>query len=190
MNILSAARELNQKAAAQKWYHFCDPTLAFRDPLHERFLALWKSKAAGRPMPLRSEMTLRDLKDFLRDIVIWQRDGTNPSRYSWRLIGTKISEIAGHKTGKSFEESIPTEHLPRWIACCDLILEGGQPLRFLGRVHLEGHEYLDAENLLVPLANDQGEPSFVMGYCRYTPRNSESEETWESQIASIPGALL
>jgi len=30
----------------------------------------------------------------------------------------------------------------------------------------------------------------VMGLCRYTPRHSESEETWESQVASIPGALL
>jgi hypothetical protein len=30
----------------------------------------------------------------------------------------------------------------------------------------------------------------VMGLCRYTPRRSENEESWENQIASIPGALL
>ena len=63
-------------------------------------------------------------------------------------------------------------------------------MRFLGRVHLAGKEYLNAENLFVPLANDNNEPTFVMGLCRYTPRHTESNESWESQVASIPGALL
>jgi hypothetical protein len=188
MNIVAAVKSLNERAAREKWYHICDPTLAFKDPLHERFLALWKSKAGSRPMPTRSDMTLRDLKDFLKDIVIWQRDG--PSRYSWRLVGTKAGEVVGHQTGKSFEESIPPEHLPRWIGCGDLILDGGRPMRFVGRVHLQGKEYLTAENLLVPLANDSGEPTFIMGLCRYSPRSSEAEESWESQIASIPAAFL
>jgi hypothetical protein len=63
-------------------------------------------------------------------------------------------------------------------------------MRFLGRVHLEGREYLDAENLYVPLANDNDVPTFAMALCRYTPRRSDDEETWENQIASIPGGLL
>ena len=65
-----------------------------------------------------------------------------------------------------------------------------QPLRFLGRVHLEGKEYLSAENLYVPLANDNDEPAFVMGLCRYVPRNRDAEATWENQLASLPGGLL
>jgi hypothetical protein len=63
-------------------------------------------------------------------------------------------------------------------------------MRFIGRVHLEGKEYLNAENLFVPLANDNNEPVFIMGLCRYTPRHSESDQSWESQIASIPAAFL
>ena len=62
-------------------------------------------------------------------------------------------------------------------------------MRFLGRVHLEGKEYLDAENLFVPLADDNDEPTFIMGLCRYTPRRTEADESWENQIASIPAAL-
>jgi hypothetical protein len=80
-----------------------------------------------------------------------------------------------------FEETLPPEHMPRWVECCDLVLDGGQPMRFLGRVHLQGKEYLDAENLFVPLANDDDEPTFMMGLCRYTPRRSEDDRTWESQ---------
>ena len=69
-------------------------------------------------------------------------------------------------------------------------LNGGRPLRFLGRVHLKGREYLDAENLFVPLVNDEGRPAFVMGLCRYTPRLSENEESWENHIAPIAAGLL
>ena len=71
-----------------------------------------------------------------------------------------------------------------------MLLDGGQPLRFLGRVHVKGREYLDAENLFVPLANDNGEPTYVLGQCRYTPRRSETEDIWENQMASLPGGLL
>jgi hypothetical protein len=190
MNIAAAAKALNQKAAQQKWYYFCDPTLAFGDPLHEQFLALWQKKAGARAMPTRSEMTPRDLKDFLRNIVVFQRDSTKPSNYSWRIIGTGVTEILGHHTGKTFKESIPADLLPRWVECCDLILDGGQPLRFIGRVHFRGREYLDAEHLYVPLANDNDEPAFIMALCHYTPRRSENEESWENQVASIPGGLL
>jgi hypothetical protein len=63
-------------------------------------------------------------------------------------------------------------------------------LRFLGRVHIKDHEYLDAENLFVPLANNEGQPTFVMGLCRYTPRYSMNEESWGNQIASISRGLV
>lgn len=191
MNIEAAARALNQKAVQQNWHHFCDPGLHFSDASYGRLLLLWHEKAGDRLMPRRSQITPRDLKDLLRNILIFERVAQNPSRFQWRVVGTSITEVAGHNlTGKTFEESVPPEHLPRWIECGDLILDGGQPLRFLGRVHISGREYLDAENLYVPLANDNDEPSFIMGLCRYTPRRSDAEDTWESQIASIPGGLL
>lgn len=190
MNVLAVARALNQKAAQHNWHHLCDPTLSFSDPRYGQLLSLWQEKAGGRAMPARSQMTFRDLKDVLRNIVIFERIETNPSNYRWRLIGTSVTDILGHNTGKTIEESVPPEHLPRWIECGDLILDGGQPLRFLGRVHLQGREYLHAEHLYVPLANDNDVPSFVMGLCRFSPRSSDAIESWENEIASIPGALL
>ena len=42
MNVLAAAQALNRKAAEQKWHHFCDPSLAFNDPIYKQFLALWR----------------------------------------------------------------------------------------------------------------------------------------------------
>jgi hypothetical protein len=190
MNIQAAATALNRKYIEQKWHYFCDPGLTFSDPFYTRFLDLWHAKASTKPMPSRSSMTPRDLKDFLRNIVVFQRDGANPSHYSWRVIGTGLTEILGHNTGKTFEESVPSELLSRWVEVADMVLDGGQPLRFLGRVHLQGREYLDAEHLYVPLTNEDNEPTYIMGLCRYTPRRSQDEQSWESQIASVPGALL
>ena len=190
MNVLAAAKALNQKAAQEKWHHYCDPTLAFSDASYDRLLELWRAKAGVRKMPRRSDMTPRDLKDVLRNIVIFERVSQGPSRYRWRLIGTSLTNMAGDNTGKMLEETLPPEHMPRWVECFDLILDGGQPLRFLGRVHLQGREYLDAENLYVPLANDNDEPTYAMALCRYTPHRTEVEQTWENQIASIPGGLL
>jgi hypothetical protein len=191
MDVVAVARSLNRKAVQESWHHFCDPTLAFTAGGHEKLLALWRSKAGDRPMPTRSEITPRDLKDMLPHIVMFERIGENPSRYRWRLVGTAVTEVAGREnSGKTFEETIPPEHLTRWTECGDLILDGGQPVRMLGRVHLHGREYLDAENLYVPLANDNGDPSFILGLCRYTPRSSRSDDIWENQLASLPGGLL
>ena len=184
MNVIAAAKALNQRAARENWHHFCDPTLAFSDPSYEVLLNLWRTKAGSRTMPKRNDMTLRDLKDILRNLLVFERVAVDPSSYRWRLIGTSLTGMAGDNTGKMLEETVPPEHLPRWLECGDMILDGGQPLRFLGRVHLSGREYLDAENLFVPLANDNDVPTFVMGLCRYTPRKSDSEDSWAPSFSS------
>jgi len=190
MNVMAVAKAHNQKAMRQNWNHFSDPTLAFSLPRYSRMIDIWREKAAGRAMPRRSDMTARDLKDFLRDIFLVHRDAVNPSRYSWRLIGTSVTDVLGHHTGKTFEESMPPNHLERWIETGDMILESEQPWRFRGRVHIRGREYLDAENLYLPLANDNDEPAFIMGFCRYTPHVSDDDNFWENEMASIPGGLL
>jgi hypothetical protein len=130
MNIIAVARSLNRKAAQQGVHHFCDPTLAFSDPVYGQFLSLWRSKAGSRPMPAKSEISPRDLKNFLSNIVICHRVAESPSHYIWRLVGSNVAQVAGHVTGKTFEESAPSDNAARWIECCDLVLDGGQPMLF------------------------------------------------------------
>ena len=190
MNLMAAAKAMNQRDAREQWYQIADPTLAFRDNFHSKMLDLWSNKTGERIMLCCSVFLLCVLLVVLRHILLLERVQTAPSRYRFRLVGTALSELGGDRTGKMLEEYLPPEHVPRWVDCGDLVLDGGKPMRFLGRVHLEGREYLDAENLFVPLANDNDVPTFAMGLCRYTPRNSDDEESWENQIASIPGGLL
>lgn len=190
MDVISVAQAFNRQAVSQNWHQFCDPTLAFSEEWYTRFLSIWQARKGEQAMPARSQITPRDLKDFLRNVILVQREGGEARQYRWRLIGTAVTEVVGHHTGKLFEESVPPAHLARWNEACDMILESKQPWRFLGRVHISGREYMDAEHVYVPLANDNGEPAFVMGLCRYVPRRSESEEIWENEIASLPLGLL
>ncbi len=190
MDVTAAAKAYNQKALREDWNQFCDPTLAFSDRFHASLLSVWEAKLGGRAMPSRSEMTPRDLKDALRNLVLLQREQQNPSRYRWRIIGTGITDILGHQTGKRLEDHIPPEHLHRWVDSYDMILTSEQPWRFFGRVRITSREYLDAEHLYVPLADDTGIPAFVMGLCHYRPHHLIGESQWQSQVASLSGALL
>src|SRR5450432_2724166 len=65
MNVVATVRALNQRAAKEKWYHYCDPSLAFSDHSYDHLLGVWRTKAGGRRMPRRSALTPRDLKDIL-----------------------------------------------------------------------------------------------------------------------------
>jgi hypothetical protein len=194
MNVVVAAKNYNERAVRQNWYQRCDPTLSFTEPSCRELLSVWRAKAGDRIMPLRSQMTPRDLKMYLKNIVLGHREQTNPSQYRFRLIGTGLTEIVGEHTGQRFEDAVPPEHLSRWIEVCDLILESEQPWRFLGRVHIQGREYLNAENLYMPLADQDGVPAFVMGYIRYTSRfavhDVDMQAELENEIASIPGGLM
>lgn len=190
MNVIASAKAFNQRAVSQKWHQACDPTLAFSDPYYSKLLAIWREKSGTRAMPARSQMTARDLKDYLRHVIIIQREEQGIPHYRWRLIGTSVTEIVGHNTGKLLEDCIPPDQMSRWTEAFDLILESEQPWRFLGRVKLKGREYLQAEHLYLPLADDNGVPSFVMGLCRYIPRHQDNDAFSEDEIFSLPGALL
>jgi hypothetical protein len=190
MNVITTARAFNQRAASQHWHQAADPTLAFSNTYYDPMLALWRAKAGTEKMPVRSQMTPRDLKDYLRHIILVQREQDDPPRYRWRIIGTAVTEIIGNHTGKLFEDSVPNAHLGRWYESIELILSSGQPWRFLGKVQLNDREYLKAENLYMPLADDNGVPSFVMGLCRYTQRQHDNDELSEDEAFSLPGALL
>jgi hypothetical protein len=190
MNVFAAAQTFNEIALRKNWNQFCDPSLSFTDPTYTELLTIWRQKAGGRKMPTRTEMTARDLKNFLRNIIVVQRERKDDvSHYRWRLIGTDVTSIVGHNTGKMFDETVPPEHLSRWIQCCDMVLESEQPWRFLGRVHIQDREYLNAEHLYMPLTDENGAVCFMMGYCRYASRFQDNDMS-DEEMASLPRAIL
>jgi hypothetical protein len=168
MDIGAAITAFNAQAEAEGWEQFCDPGPCYERPEFAAMLALWKTHARGRAPPARSDLSARVLKTYLPHIGLKERVQENPSRYRWRLTGTRVAQIIGDRTGKYADEDAPPQLVARWNASCDLILAACTPLRFVGRVLANNKDYLCSDLLFMPLADAQGTPRFVMGFGHYS----------------------
>jgi hypothetical protein len=192
-DIQVVAKKHNEKSIRRNWRQLCDPTLAFRAPCYQEVIALWQSKTGPLSLPKRSGISARELKPFLSNIVVVERIAENPSQYRWKLMGTKVTQALGEHTGKLFDESLAPEHSTRLSESYDMVLGDTKPWRFYGEVTLNGRDYLVAENLYLPLADDNGLPRFIMGLCRYTSAQMEGDdlrECIENAMLSQPRGLL
>jgi len=168
MEIAAAIAAFNAQAEAEGWEQFCDPSLSYEHRDFAAVLALWQAHARGRALPARADMSARVLKTYLPHIALKERVQENPSRYRWRLTGTRVAQIIGERTGKFTDEDAPPKLAARWNASSDLILAGCTPLRFIGRVLANNKDYLSSDLLFMPLADVEGAPRFVMGFGRYS----------------------
>ena len=125
--------------------------LLFRDPYYTELLAIWREKAGDRKMPCAVPDDARAISRIICAISFWcSVRSKDPSHYRWRLIGTSVTEIVGHHTGKLFEDSIPPDAnvaLERSVAI--MILESEQPWRFLGRVQTQGPRISARQNISI-----------------------------------------
>ena len=193
LDIKVAAKAHNEKSARRNWRQLCDPDLSFDEPFFNDLIALWRSKLGSAQIPKRSAITIRELKPFLTNIAIMERIKENPSQYRWKLVGTKVAQVLGEHTGKLLEDGITHEQLSRLSESFDMVLEAGQPWRFYGEVTLNGRDYLIAENLYLPLADEDGKARFIMALCRYASASTEREdlrERIENAMLSEPRGLL
>jgi hypothetical protein len=164
---LKAVAAFNALSEREGWDQHCDSALAFDHSDFPRMLAIWQEQAAGKPMPARSSMTPRALKDFLPRVAINERTSVDPPRFTWRLMGTHVAQVLGERTGKFIDEDAPPRQVARWNASLDMVLRTVRPLRFAGRVLVNGKTYLTSELLFMPLADDAGAPRFVLGFGHY-----------------------
>jgi len=177
MDTRAAVESYNAHSEEEGWEQLCDPDLGFARDDFRSVIALWTRQAASRPLPARADMTARVLKPFLPNIALKERVETDPSRYRWRIVGTRIAQVLGERTGKFTDEGAPPKAAARWNTSCDLVLTSGRPLRFVGRVLMPGKDFLTGELLFMPLAGDDGHARFVMGFGHYS-----AERTWREVL--------
>jgi hypothetical protein len=141
----------NERSKASGWTITCGPAAGFRQPELAKALALWRTKANGRSMPMRADMTARVMKPFLRQMSIVERVGT-PSRYRVRLHGSKLASYTGDKTGRFLEDVLPPGRAAGYAAVYDTMLELLVPLRLVIAYQAPKIDYLAGESLIAPLA--------------------------------------
>ncbi len=178
MDIRAAADAYNAQSEAGGWEQFCDPELAFTHRDYASVIGLWKAQAGARAIPARADMTARVLKTFLPNVALKERVETNPSRYRWRLMGTRVAQIIGERTGKFADENAAPRLAARAIASCDMTLDMATPLRFVGRVLARDKDHMASETLYLPLADEEGNARFVLGFGYYS-----AAQNWRETLA-------
>lgn len=166
------ADTLNARAARLGWPIRASSALQFDRPELNHLRDVWFEKAAGRPMPFRSDFDLRALKTNLTNIVILQRepDGRR-HRYRIRLVGSEIVRQMGRDTtGTYLDECVPAEVLPRWLAVYDAAMDAGVPLRFKVHYELQQIDHLVSESLHAPMLDDQARPTMLLSCAYFLPK--------------------
>jgi hypothetical protein len=144
---------LNARASAAGWTFVCCLARDFDHAELARALELWREKAAGRAMPLRSDLTARAMKPFLTNMSLLERievDGRQ--RYRVRLHGSTLARYSGDSTGKFLEDFVAPERLGGYLGIYDTVLQLRVPLRVVSQYQAPEIDYLCGESLVAPLA--------------------------------------
>ncbi|MDR3525900.1 MAG: hypothetical protein P4L57_01385 [Rhizomicrobium sp.] len=159
---LSSAAEFNETAVSKGWPLLCDESCSFDHAMLPELLALWRNEAADG-IPARNALTARKLQPFMRNIALYERNGSGEQRrYRVRLMGSGIVQYYGELTGKFFDEAVPAKFLDRWYAFSDVALKAQKPLRVVLRADTFEKSYMTAEYLCAPLKDDAGLVKFVL----------------------------
>lgn len=184
-NLRADAEIFNRNAADRGWQQLCDPGLCFENPEFKGLLAIWRDLSSDDAPPARSQMTPRRLKPYLPRLVISERVEKSPPRYRFRLMGMRIVEVLGERTGKFFDDGTTALQYARWTASHELVLAHRQPMRLIGHAALDAQNHLFSELLFLPLSDDAGEARFVMGFGHYSPDRG----AWEIAARNIRQAM-
>ena len=162
----AAIAQFNARAKAGGWLQFCDPANAFVLRDCDTLVALWDWARGDRALPARDDLPVRVLKPYLPRLLMVECLQKTPPLMKFRLVGTIVTQTLTERTGQSFDhESATAEQTERWTQSALLSLAICKPLRFpIGTARA-----ILGETLSLPLADDNGEPRFVLVYGRYEP---------------------
>lgn len=147
-------------------------------PEFQRFYQYWLERKNGQALPKWSDVELMDLWDLaplmmVFDKVVFPEGGHS---YKFRFIGTEHIDMEGsNPTGKLIDEVFIPETNHQVITVYDETLASGRPNIWRRYVAYEnevamGRSY---DRLLLPLADDSGEPAHLWGMILWLEKNQE-----------------
>jgi hypothetical protein len=166
-----ASEKFNARARNEGWSSVCDASLAFQRMEFRLLLATWHDFGDEERLPSRRELTPHKLKSLLRNIAIYERVTNGKVRYRVRVMGTAFADVMGDMSGRFLDEALPGEHVSRWHAALDTVLEAGAPLRFVSRADITGcKNFLVGEYFEAPLLDDDGAPTMILAGGHFAAR--------------------
>ena len=161
----------NARAKGAGWPFHCSLADGFERPQLAAALALWREKAAGRPMPERADLTARAMKPFLTQMSLLERvlEGGR-QRYRLRIHGTALARYSIDGTGKFLEEVVLGDRIHGYIALYDTLIEARVPLRVVSNYQAPEIDYLTGETLLAPLSASASGTPLILSVTYAKPR--------------------
>lgn len=144
-----------QTSGERRWSHISDSHAAFVTPQLHRLAQLWDAKRAMRPLPCKSDFSLRELSFALPNIALVElvREAER-LRFRVRLMGGALDAYVGPLTGKFIDEAIPAYLAEKWSAIWYGAIETQGVRRSAGQVEVDGKQHYVFEKFCAPLASD------------------------------------
>jgi hypothetical protein len=122
----------------------------------------WQSKRAGRVMPPRAELKIRELKAHLGWISLID---VLPDDFRYRLIGTRITAyFRTDTTGQTVTETFA--RVPKagamMLALLKAVASQGIAIRTYGNLSWMGNDLEDFESLFLPFSDDGKTVNMIM----------------------------
>jgi hypothetical protein len=135
-------------------------------------LSYWREKAAGRPMPLRSDIAPEEIIHLLPHICLFEitfHAGGGLSIFP-RLAGAKFEEVFGPIHNKPLETVLQPEILQRWLGASRAVVAARAPLRAVGDVLHEDKTFIKFEILMAPLSRNGMDPDMMFLVSHFSMR--------------------
>jgi hypothetical protein len=131
------------------------------NPLIHDLYRYWSEKRGTAPLPAKRDFDPLDHPQALGTLMVLERE--DDGDYLYRLHGLKAAEMFGRDlTGQRLRE-VAGPVAPFFIAKYDRCLELGRPLYVIHRP-VQMRTVAMLERLLMPFADDAGQPRFVVSY--------------------------
>lgn len=135
-----------------------DPDLACVAPRVQKGLSYWRDKAAGRAMPLRSDIKPEEIASLLPSICLFElRKSSGGLEMFPRLAGSRFEEVFGPIHNKPLATMLAPEIVERWLGAARAVIEVRAPLRLTGNVLHADKTFIRFELVLAPLSAEGDE---------------------------------
>lgn len=136
-------------------------------PRIRRAYEYWDSKRRGRPMPSRADIDPVEMRDLLPGIILIDVVH-NPTRLTYRLVGTDEVEVRGNNpTGKDVRENVFAVTPEFGFETYRLAAEQGLVIYDQEPWASPNPRLSELASVVMPLSSDGQTVNMLMAYCDY-----------------------
>ncbi len=156
----------------------------------------WASLKNGRSLPRRKDFRPAAIVRRLPTVSLIEigRDG---ACFRYRLAGTGLRETFGEDlTGRCLDDVPGIRDFAGWRAVCEGVATSAAPASGFMPLQLEGRPALVQAWLRLPLADENGRVSTILGYDRFlpvqrrVPRASNTLPSWDDAVGALARSVF